>query len=400
MITQALTICLLTTTLLAQDQGLNVQTGLDVLVANKFAQVQGKKVGLVTNHTGLDQQGRSNVALFRQAKGVQLLALFSPEHGFAGKLEGQISEAQHHKSGLQIHNLYGENRKPSAQQLQGLGILVFDIQDIGCRYYTYISTMGLCMEAAAEQGLEFLVLDRPNPINGVDVAGPMRDADKQSFVAWHSLPIRHGMTVGELAQMFKAERKLNLNLQVLRLENWQRQDFWDHTGLPWVDPSPNMRSLNQALLYPGVAMLEFSNLSVGRGTDSPFEVFGSPWLDARAIARALNRAKIPGARFIPMRFTPSASKFAGQECQGIRILITQRQRFDPLLLGMQLAVQVRRLHSEVWEAETVNKLLCNDRVMQGILTGKDAKSLGQLWQKPLAEFIERRRPHLLYPESR
>ena len=261
-------------------------TGIDVLVRNGFRELQGRRVGLITNQTGVDRAGVSTVELLRRAEGVDLKALFSPEHGLEGKLDvAKIGDTQDANTGLPVYSLYGENRSPTAESLQGLDTLVFDIQDIGARFYTYISTMGNAMRTAAEHKLRFVVLDRPNPINGVDVAGPVLDEGSQSFVGFHTLPVRHGMTVGELAAMFNEELQLGVDLQIVPVEHWRREDYFDRTGLLWVNPSPNMRSLAEAVLYPGIGLLEMTNLSVGRGTDTPFEVIGAPWLDGIQLAR-------------------------------------------------------------------------------------------------------------------
>jgi uncharacterized protein YbbC (DUF1343 family) len=262
----------------------DVLTGIDVLVRDNFRQLAGRKVGLITNHTGRSRDGQTTVKLLHKAEGVELAALFSPEHGF----EGKIGDARDQATGLKVFSLYGETRKPTPAMLESIDTLVFDIQDIGTRFYTYVSTMGEAMQAAAEQKMRFVVLDRPNPIGGLAVAGPMLDPGKESFVGVHRLPGRHCMTIGELARLFKAELKLDLELEVIACEGWRRADAWDATGLTWVNPSPNMRSLTQAFLYPGIGLLETTNLSVGRGTDTPFEVIGAPWLDGQKLAAEMN----------------------------------------------------------------------------------------------------------------
>ena len=374
-----------------------VLTGIDVLVRDDFAPLKGRKVGLITNHTGLDRSGRSTVELLHQGDGVELVTLFSPEHGFEGKLDvSKIGDTRDARTGLKVFSLYGETRKPTARSLQGIDTLVFDIQDIGARFYTYISTMGLAMQAAAEHDVRFVVLDRPNPINGLDVAGPVLDAGKESFVGFHTLPVRHGMTAGELAEMFKSEMKLDLDLQVVRMEGWRRGDFYDATGLVWVNPSPNMRNLTQALLYPGIGLLETTNLSVGRGTDTPFEVIGAPWLDGVALSEALNRANIPGVRFVPIRFTPDSSKFANQECGGVNILITDRKSFEPLRTGFTVAAELRRLHSDEWETKGYIRLLGNQQALDALLDGKSAAQIEAAAGQRLQEFQKRRAKHLLY----
>lgn len=373
-----------------------VQLGIDRLAADGFELLAGQRIGLVTNHTGRDRDGRSTVDILHEARSVRLAALFSPEHGFAGRLEGKVADATHAR--LKIHSLYGKHQKPTAAMLAGIDTLVFDIQDIGCRFYTYVSTMGLCMQACAEQGKRFVVLDRPNPINGTDVAGPLLHEEDESFVGWHTLPVRHGMTVGELARMFQKEKALAVKLEVVQMQGWRRQDYYDATGLVWVDPSPNMRSLTQALLYPGVGLLEFTNLSVGRGTDTPFQVLGAPWLDYRAMASALNRAKIPGCRLVPVEFTPTASRFKGQRCRGIEILIVDRGVFDPLLLGVHVACHLARHHKEEWESEGYDRLLgkrCGERLRPLLVTREPDQILAG-FEDQLLKFRKRRDPFLLY----
>ncbi|MFP6588354.1 MAG: exo-beta-N-acetylmuramidase NamZ domain-containing protein, partial [Pirellulaceae bacterium] len=309
-------------------------SGLDVLQRDQYQQLQGKRIGLITNHTGINRDGVSIVELFNTAANVDLVALFSPEHGFEGKLDvAKIKDAQDAKSGLKIYSLYGKTRKPTAEMLADIDLLVFDIQDIGTRFYTYISTMGNAMQAAADHDIDFMVLDRPNPINGAHVQGPVLDKGSESFVGFHPVAVRHGMTAGELANMFNVELDLKLNLQIIKLAGWHRSNFFDATGLPWVNPSPNMRNLNQALLYPGIGLLETTNLSVGRGTDTPFEQIGAPYIQGRELANVMNARKLNGIRFVPIQFTPESSKFSGQVCGGLSLVITDRDVFDPLATG-------------------------------------------------------------------
>jgi uncharacterized protein YbbC (DUF1343 family) len=380
-----------------EKPALDVLTGIDVLVRDDFAPLAGRKVGLITNHTGVDRERTTTVERFHRAENLKLVALFSPEHGIAGKLDvSKIGDARDEERNLPIFSLYGETRRPTTEMLDGIDTLVFDIQDIGARYYTYISTMGEAMRAAAEHKLRFVVLDRPNPIGGLAVEGPLLDAGKESFVGFHRLPIRHGMTIGELAAMFNEEFELNLNLEVIEVENWRRSEYFDATGLLWINPSPNMRSLNQALLYPGIGLLETTNLSVGRGTDTPFEVFGAPWLNGMELARELNRAGIEGVTFIPIRFTPGSSKFAGEECGGVNVLITDRGALRPVRLGLQIAHQLRRLCAEDWDAASYKRLLGNDAVHHAILTGRTAEEIEAGYQKDLDEFRERRGRFLRY----
>ncbi len=374
-----------------------VLTGVDVLQRNHFRALQGQRVGLITNPTGINRDGVRTSRLLHEAPAVKLVALFSPEHGADAALDvSKVDDTIDKTTGLKVFSLYGATRKPTAEMLAELDTLVFDIQDVGTRFYTYVSTMGNAMQAAAEQKKRFVVLDRPNPINGVDVAGPMLDAGRESFVGFHPLPVRHGMTVGELALMFKAELKLELELEVVKVEGWNRADFFDATGLPWINPSPNMRSLTQALLYPGIGLLETTNLSVGRGTDTPFEVIGAPWLDGRVLAEALNAAELPGARFVPIRFTPSSSKFEHQTCGGVNLLITDRVQFEPLRVGLEVARQLRRLYAVEWDVKAYDRLLCNAKTLQAVTEGMAVEEMENSWRPALAEFIQRREQYLAY----
>jgi uncharacterized protein YbbC (DUF1343 family) len=397
----AFTICIAASpSVRADDNGASQRTlaGIDVLLRDAFETLQGRRVGLISNHTGRSSDGRSTVRLLYDADGVELVALFSPEHGFEGRLDiPEIADSEDRETGLRVFSLYGETRRPTAQMLEGLDTLVFDIQDIGSRFYTYISTMGLAMEAAAESGVRFVVLDRPNPINGAMVSGPVADGDDLSFVAWHRIPVRHGMTAGELARMFRAELELDLDLEVIAAENWRRADYFDATGLLWVNPSPNMRSLAQALLYPGIGLLEATNLSVGRGTDTPFEVLGAPWLDGRDFAWRLNRLALPGVVFVPVEFTPDASKFSGERCGGINILVVDRARFQPVRTGLEIALMLRRQYPEAWDMTAFNRLLVNKQAFESVREGRDFESIQAGWAEELARFMQRRAAFLIYP---
>jgi uncharacterized protein YbbC (DUF1343 family) len=384
-----------------ETKSARVQTGIDVLQASSFAELTDRKVGLITNHTGLASDGTSTVKLLNDAKGVNLVSLFSPEHGFAGKLDvANIGDANDATTGLKIHSLYGKTRRPTPEMLTGIDTLVFDIQDIGTRFYTYISTMRNAMEAAADANIRFVVLDRPNPINGVTVTGPILDAGSESFVAAHTLPVRHGMTVGEIAGMLANELNLKLDLQVIRMEGWQRETMFDATGLVWTNPSPNMRCLTQALIYPGVGLLETTNISVGRGTDTPFEVVGAPWIDASAFARALNQSQLPGVQFVPIRFTPNSSKHKDQQCGGVNIIITNRLAFEPIATGLTIAHTLRSLYPDKWDTKSLNRLLGSKKVEAAILQGNSPDETARLWERDLSKFLTRRSRFLLYPSPR
>ncbi len=373
-----------------------VLTGIDVLRRDGFKSLQGKRLGLITNHTGLARDRTPTIDLLATAPGVKLVALFGPEHGIRGELDREgIKDSTDEKTGLPVYSLYGERRQPSPEQLANIDALVFDIQDIGCRFYTYIGTMTKSMEVAAAQKKEFIVLDRPNPIGGEIIEGPLREGP-DAFVAAHVIPLRHGMTVGEIAKMFAAERKLDLKLEVVTCEGWRRGRWFDETGQPWINPSPNMRSLDAAALYPGIGMLEFTNLSVGRGTDTPFEIVGAPWIDETALAAELNAAGIKGVRVMPVRFTPTASKFAKEECRGVRLTVTDRGALESTKLGAALASALCRRHAKEYETKNLNTLLLHQGTLAALKAGKPWPEIARLWAKDEREFRLRRRPFLLY----
>ncbi len=372
-----------------------VLTGLDVLVRDQFAPLRGLRVGLITNHTGIDRQRRRNIDLLAKAEGVTLVALFSPEHGIAGQADEKVGDARDAATGLPVYSLYGEGRAPKPEQLAGLDALVFDIQDIGCRFYTYGSTLGESLVAAAKAKLKFFVLDRPNPIGGVLVDGPVRDG-VASFTAWHEVPVRHGLTLGELAQMYNTERGIGAALTVIPCEGWTRDLWWDQTGLPWVNPSPNMRSLTAATLYPGVGLIEFCQVSVGRGTDRPFELVGAPYIDDRAFAAALNAEQLPGVRFIPTRFTPTSSVFSGKDCGGVQILITNRDNLNPVEVGLALSRALQRQHPAEWKGERLAKLLVHPATEAGVRDLSEISTMKATWLPARETFTERRRKVLIY----
>ena len=373
-----------------------VLSGIDVLERDGFKQLQGLRVGLITNHTGRDRAGRQTIDVLREAKGVKLTALFSPEHGIRGQADEKVSDTVDEKTGLPIYSLYGETRRPKAEQLKDLDALVFDIQDIGARFYTYMSTMGYAMEEAAKAKLPFYVLDRPNPVNGVDVEGPVADADRLSFTAYHTIPVRHGMTAGELAQLFNEQRGIGCDLRVMKLENWRRAMWFDATGQTWVNPSPNMRSLTGATVYTGVGLLETTNLSVGRGTDTPFELIGAPWLDGQRLAAYLNAKGLAGVRFVPVRFTPRSSVFKDQECGGVNIVVTERARFRPVRTGLEIAVALRRLYPQDWKVDDYARLLVNADTLERVKRADEPDSIVRAWQPRLDEFRRARAKALLY----
>ncbi len=375
-----------------------VLTGIDVLASRKFRDLAGKKVGLVTNQTGLDRNSKTTLSLLSESKDVQLVALFSPEHGIEGKLDvNKIGDSRDAKLDIPIFSLYGETRRPKQEHLAQIDVLVYDIQDIGTRFYTYIATMKNCMEACAESHKEFVVLDRPNPIGG-KVDGPMRDLDRETFVACHHLPVQHGMTVGELALLFKKEKKLAVELTVVPVHNWRHADKYDTTGLWWVNPSPNMRTLEAALLYPGVGLLEMTNISVGRGTDRPFQWLGAPWMNGQALALWLNARSLPGVHAVARKMTPDSSKHAQVECSGVQFLITDVEKFDAIRLGFALCEGLRKLHSEQWETDRLDVLFVNKQVSQRLAQGATYEELQADMNQALDEFKKRRASVLLYDE--
>jgi uncharacterized protein YbbC (DUF1343 family)/CubicO group peptidase (beta-lactamase class C family) len=368
--------------------------GIDVLEREKFARLKGLRLGLITNHTGEDRDRNPTIDLLKNAHGVELKVLFSPEHGIRGAVDEGVGDTVDQETGLPIYSLYGERSKPIPEQLKDLDALVFDIQDIGCRFYTYTATMGLTLEAAGENGKKYFVLDRINPINGVTIDGPVR-MGKGSFVAFHEVPLRYGMTIGELARMCNAERNYKADLTVIPVENWQREAWLDQTGLPWTNPSPNMRSLPAAILYPGVGLLE-SALSVGRGTDTPFEVVGAPYIDDVKLAEALNQPALPGVSFIPIRFTPTYSVHKGELCKGVYILLTDRDRCNVVDVGLLIAETVYRLYPKDFNPDKMRHLLLHPPTLEAVKADKPLKDIRALWQKELNEFMQRRAKYLIY----
>lgn len=373
-----------------------VLTGIDVLERDGFKQLTGLRVGLVTNHTGRNRAGRSTIDVLFKAPGVKLVALFSPEHGIRGLADEKISDTKDDQTGLPIYSLYGESRRPKPEQLKTLDALVFDIQDVGARFYTYISTLGYVMEEAAKAKLPVYILDRANPINGLDVEGPLADSDKLSFIAYHTIPVRHGLTVGELARLFNEQRKIGADVRIIKMENWRRAMWFDSTNLTWVNPSPNMRSLTEATLYPGVCLLEPTNVSVGRGTDTPFEVVGAPWLDGQRLASYLNARQIPGVRFVPIRFTPKTSVHKDQECGGVNIIVTDRTRLQSVSMGIEIAAALRQLHPSDWKIDSFLRLLANGDVFERLKRGDTPDAIVRSWAAPLEQFKQVRARVLLY----
>jgi uncharacterized protein YbbC (DUF1343 family)/CubicO group peptidase (beta-lactamase class C family) len=373
-----------------------VLCGIDVLAEHGFKSLLGQRVGLVTNHTCQTRDGRSTIDVLFKASGVNLVKLFSPEHGIRGEVDTAVPDGVDQATGLPIVSLYGSKKKPSPKDLEGLDTLVFDIQDIGVRYYTYSTTLGLVLEAVKESDKKLVVLDRPNPIGGTEVTGPVRDPDLGSFIAYHALPVRHGMTLGELALLYNHERGLKARLEVIACQGWTREQTFDQTDLVWINPSPNMRSLTEAILYPGVGWLESTNLATGRGTDTPFERVGAPWIDPRAFADGLGSCDVPGARFTPIWFVPKERQYAGERCGGVQIVITDWIKFEPLKLGVSLAVTLRKLYPDKWNPEPILRMLCHRPAYEAIRSGKGAEVIENSWWVGLEEFRRLRARYLLY----
>ena len=376
-----------------------VQTGIDVLVAENFAPLAGMRVGLITNHTGRDAQGRRTIDLLYRAPGVKLRAIFGPEHGFTGTADegAPVASGQDPATHLPVYSLYGKTTRPTDKMLAGLDALVFDIQDAGVRFYTYVTTLGYAMEAAAKKGIAVYVLDRPNPINGFSVEGPVLDKDLTSFVAYFPMPVRHGMTVGELAEMFNRENNLGVKLHIIKMRGWERTDWYDETGLPWVKPSPNLRTLTEATLYPGVAMVEGANVSVGRGTDTPFELLGAPWIESRKLAAHLNERKIQGVRFLPVEFTPRSGPFKGQVCHGISLVLLDRQALNSPELGVELVAALYRLFPQDFQIDKTLALVGARGVLAAIKKGHDPGSIVRRSYEAREPFRRMREKYLLYP---
>ena len=372
-------------------------TGLDVLEQGGFSELKGKRVALITNHTGLDRQGSRNIDAMLAA-GVHVERLFSPEHGINGTKDEAVGNSTDKKTGLPVISLFqAKERRLPEDQLRDTDAVVFDIQDVGSRFYTYTCTMRYALESAARAKKPFYVLDRPNPITGTHVEGPMLDPSLHSFVGCLAVPLRHGMTMGELATMANAEEHLGADLHVVKMSNWERGDWFDSTGLTWVDPSPNMRSLNAALLYPGLAMIEANgNYSVGRGTDAPFEQIGADWIDGKTLSDYLNARFIPGIRMYPTRFEPQQSNFAGKQIPGVRFVVTNRETFDSTRLGIEVIVALEKLFPGHLDLHKCKYLIGNSQMVESLGTSSDASAIWNQAEKEASSFIERRKPFLLY----
>jgi len=384
----------------ASDRNGSVLTGIDVLEAEDFAPLKGKRVGVLTNQTGLDGQGRRTIDVLAHAPDVHLTAIFSPEHGVTGALDTtKIGNSRDAATGIPVYSVYGatdESRHPPLDVLKQLDDVVIDLQDAGVRFYTYETTLGYFLEAAAKAGIAVVVLDRPNPIAGSVIQGPLSQPGHESFVNYGPVPVRHGMTLGELAQMFNAGHNIHAKLSVIAMQGWMRGDWFDSTGLEWTNPSPNLRSLTEAALYPGVALVEGTNVSVGRGTDTPFELLGAPWINSRELAQYLNARQIPGVRFVPTSFTPAASNYASQTCHGVNIVLTDRDFLDSPELGIELASALAKLSPEQFHMEKMIDILANQNVYEELVHGVDPHRIALNWEDELQTFLQVRAKYLIY----
>jgi uncharacterized protein YbbC (DUF1343 family)/CubicO group peptidase (beta-lactamase class C family) len=383
----------------------DVKNGIDVLEEHGFRELHADaahpvKIGLVTNHTGVDRRGQRTIDVLAHVPGVRLAAIFSPEHGIAGKEDStEIGNSRDAATGVPVYSVYGDSdakRRPDARVVAGLDVLVYDIQDVGVRFYTYETTLGYFLDAAAKASKEMIVLDRPNPVNGAFVQGPVADANRESFVSYWRTPVRHGMTMGELARMFNAERRIVAKLTVVSMEGWYRGDWFDSTGQMWINPSPNMRSLNEATFYPGIGMIEGTNISVGRGTDTPFELVGAPWINAAALSQYLNERAIPGVRFVPVEFTPASSVYVGQKCGGVNLVITDRNALDGPELGLEIVSALQTLYPKQFQIKELDRLLVSKVSMDALALGEDPRRIVEGWRDGIEEFEATRAKYLLY----
>ncbi len=373
-----------------------ILTGIDVLEAQNFAPLAGKRIGLITNQTGMDRQGRSTIDLLAHAPGVRLVALFSPEHGLRGNVDERFPSTNDSATGIPIYSLYGETLRPTPAMLENLDALVFDVQDAGVRFYTYITTMAYAMEAAAQQQLAFYVLDRPNPLGGERLEGPMLDKERTSFVGYFPMPVRMAMTIGEMAQMFNAENEIHCDLHVISMHNWRRQFWFEDTGLRWVSPSPNLRTTRAELVYPGLEILQSAGVSVGRGTERPFELMGAPWIRERQFTAHMNHQSLAGVRFAPVRFTPTSGLYQGEECHGVRMVVTGRAAFESMRMGVELAHALRQLYPQHFDVQKLVVLLGNATTVHRLEMGESAGAIVSGWDADLRAFRKMRAKYLLY----
>jgi uncharacterized protein YbbC (DUF1343 family) len=371
-------------------------TGIDVYEAMDSQAFAGKRVGLITNQTGVDSQGVRTTEIFAHSPSVKLVAIFTPEHGISGRVDAPIADSIDPATGVPIYSLYGVTRRPTDAMLGGIDVLIFDIQDAGVRFYTYVTTMAYCMEAAAKHHIPFVVLDRPDPLGGEVIEGPMLDSGRESFTGYFPMPVRYGMTLGELAGMFNAEDKIGADLHVFAMKNWRRSETYDQTGLRWVPPSPNLPTLDAEFLYPGIEILQAGGLSVGRGTDTPFEVIGAPWVRASDLAQDLNRRKIPGVSVGPAQFTPREGLYSGEPCQGVTLRITDRSRLAPMRVELEIADTMHRIYPDKFQLEKTIELLGSQSTVDRLKRFDDPGEIVSSWSADLARFRAMRDKYLLY----
>src|SRR5256714_12766221 len=376
-----------------------VRPGIEIFIEHPSALVRGKRVGLITNQSGIDRQRRSTIDLLRGVPNLTLVALYSPEHGIRGVAETRVVSTVDEKTGLPIHSLYGDTDKPTPQMLEGIDVLVYDIQDLGGRQYTYEATLALAMQAAAEKAIPTVVLDRPNPITGTILEGNVLEPAYQSFVGIYPVLSRHGMTLGELAKMYNVEQRIGADLTVVPVEGWRRNMWWDETGLPWVNPSANIRRLAAAIHYPGTVLFEATTASEGRGTDLAFEQIGAPWLRNTEVVEAMNAMNLPGIRFEAVEFptAETARKYPGQVLKGVRFALTDRASYRPLATSLLMIDLIRRLHPDQfqWAGTTIERHGGSARLRQAIQAGTLAELLRE-WERDQTTFRAKRAPYLIY----
>ena len=380
-----------------------VKPGLAVLLEDRLGLIEGKPVGLISNSTGVNGGLEDNISLFCRHPNVHLKAIFAPEHGLWGAVQDAVSVSSFQYEGISIpvYSLYGDVRKPTPEMLDGVDVLVFDIQDVGARFYTFISTMAMAMEACAERGLSFIVLDRPNPIGGLAVEGNVLEPEFRSFVGYLPIPVRHGMTIGELSLFFNDQLQIGTRLDVVGMAGWRRDMWFDDTGLQWVMPSPNMPTLTTATVYPGTCLFEGTNVSEGRGTTRPFELIGAPWIDAPGLADELNQLALAGVKFRPVCFIPTFAKYKGQRCGGVQVHVVDRKAFAPVRTGLSMADVIRRIYQAEFQWHGADRpffdlLMGTDKVRKQLSSGKSADSIIGSWEDELMRFAESRRDCLLY----
>jgi uncharacterized protein YbbC (DUF1343 family) len=380
----------------AAPRDARVLTGIDVLEAQKFAPLAGKRVGLITNQTGVDRNRRSTINLLAHAPGLKLVALFSPEHGIRGAADERVPSATDAATGLPVYSLYGDEVRPTDAMLAGLDALVFDMQDAGVRFYTYVTTMGYTMEAAAKHHLAYYVLDRPDPLGGERIEGPMLDRERMNFVGYFPMPVRMAMTLGEMAQMFNAENKIGCDLHVILMQNWRRRDWFDDTGLQWVNPSPNLRSFRAEILYPGLEILQAGGVSVGRGTDRPFERIGAPWMRAAEFVDYMNRRSVPGVHFVQDRFRPDSGPFKDEICEGVSFLVNDRRSFESMRTGIEIAAALAKLYPSNFDVTKMIALVGNAETIRKVKAGDSPAEIVSSWSVALDVFRKMRAKYLLY----